>query len=53
MIGVINGLSKRIQARRETIQWMLHGLIDELGTGLSDPASRAVFSSNWLFGKLE
>lgn len=48
-----DALSKRIQARRETIQWMLHGLIDELGTGLSDPASRAVFSSNWLFGKLE
>lgn len=45
-------LSMRIKARRETVQWMMHGLIDELGSGIADPGSKEVFSSDWMFGKL-
>ncbi len=48
-----DALSRRIKARRETVQWMMHGLIDELGSGIADPDSRDVFSSNWTLGKLE
>ncbi|WP_461117530.1 hypothetical protein [Spirosoma jeollabukense] len=48
-----DGMARRIKARRETVQWMLHGLIDELGSGIADPDSREVYSSNWTMGKLE
>ena len=48
-----DGMARRIKARREWVQWMMHGLIDELGSGIADPDSREVYSSNWTMGKLE
>ena len=48
-----DGMARRIQPRRQTVQWMIHGLVDELGTGIADPDSREVYSSNLTMGKLE